>query len=336
MSAAPRFSIRMGIAGSVRALVERAREAEAAGFDQIWTGNDFLGESGLVALPAIAMATSTIRIGSGVIDPVSIHPGQIAMFAASLQELSGGRFLLGLGSGSDAFFRLAGIAAPAPVPRTRNALLAIRALTQGGSPRGIKGVTAEWAENARLRFHHPVPIYVGAMGPRMLDLTGRLADGALPLCLPPQHYRRVHAQIAAGAAAAGRSADGLDIAACLWTSVDDDGAVARTLLARQIARYAGSLSVDALTANGFDPDEFARTQRILDSEGEAAATASVSPRMLALGIAGSAADVVTQAAELLHMGVRHISFGPPLGSDRRATVGLLGARVLPALRAMRP
>ena len=102
MSAAPRFSIRMGIAGSVRALVERAREAEAAGFDQIWTGNDFLGESGLVALPAIAMATSTIRIGSGVIDPVSIHPGQIAMFAASLQELSGGRFLLGLGSGSDA------------------------------------------------------------------------------------------------------------------------------------------------------------------------------------------------------------------------------------------
>lgn len=333
MSAPPVFSIRMGIAGSVRALADRAREVEAAGFDQIWTGNDFLGESGLVALPAIAMATSTIRIGSGVIDPVSVHPGQIAMFASSMQELSGGRFLLGLGSGSDAFFRLAGLAAPAPpVPRTRDAILAIRALTQGRSPRGTKGVAAEWAENARLRVHHPVPIYVGAMGPRMLDLTGRLADGALPLCLPPQHFRRVHGQIAAGAAAAGRSVHDLDIAACLWTSVDNDPEVARRLLARQIARYAGSLSTEALAANGFDPDEFARTQRILDGEGEAAATASVSPRMLALGIAGGAADVVAGARELLALGVRHVSFGPPLGSDRAATIQLIGSHVLPELR----
>lgn len=329
-----RFSIRMGIAGNVRELAERARDAEAAGFDQIWTGNDFLGESGLVALPAIALATRTIHLGAGVIDPVSIHPGQIAMFASALQELSGGRFLLGLGAGSDAFFRRAGIAAPAPVPRTRNAILAIRALTHGESPKGIKGVTAAWAENARLRFHHPVPIYVGAMGPRMLDLTGRLADGALPLCLPPRHVRRVREQIAAGAAAAGRSVEDLDIAACLWTSVDPDREIARRLLARQIARYAGSLSVDALAANGFDPDEFARTQHILDSEGEAAATASVSPRMLALGIAGSAADVIAGAAELLAMGVRHVSFGPPLGSDRAAAIRLIGNHVLPELRRM--
>lgn len=334
MSEGQVFSIRMGTAGSVRGLADRAREAEAAGFDQIWTGNDFLGESGLVALPAMAMATSTIRIGSGVIDPVSIHPGQIAMFAASMQELSGGRFLLGLGAGSDAFFRRAGLAAAAPVPRTRDAIQVIRALTQGRSPRGVAGVASDWAETARLRFHHPVPIYVGAMGPRMLDLTGRLADGALPLCLPPQHVRNMRAQIAAGAEAAGRAVAEIDIAACLWTAVDDDRDVARGLLARQIARYAGSLSVEALAANGFDPAEFARTQRILDSEGEAAATASVSARMLGLGIAGSAAEVIDGAGELMATGVRHISFGPPLGADRGATMRLIGTKVLPALRGM--
>jgi len=330
----PRFSIRMGVAGDVRGLVQRAQEVEAAGFDQIWTGNDFLGESALVALPAIAMSTSTIRFGSAVIDPVSIHPGQIAMFASGLQELSGGRFNLGIGSGSDAFFRMAGIEAPAPVARTRNAILTVRALTQGRSPKGIKGVSADWAANARLRFHRPVPIYVGAMGPRMLDLTGRLADGALPLCLPPTQFRRVHEQIAAGAIAAGRSVDDLDIAACLWTSVDDDPDIARRLLARHIARYAGSLSLDALVANGFDPDEFDRTQRILDTDGEAAATGSVSPRMLELGIAGGTADVITRITELLAMGVRHISFGPPLGSDRTVTTRLIGTHVLPELRRM--
>ena len=79
-----------------------------------------------------------------------------------------------------------------------------------------------------------------------------------------------------------------------------------------------------------------RAQVVCGSEGEAAATASVSPRMLDLGIAGSAADVITGAAELLALGVRHISFGPPLGSDRAATLRLIGTQVLPELRRMRP
>lgn len=331
-AAGPRFSIRMGVGGDIRRLAQRAQEVEAAGFDQIWTGNDFLGEPGLVALTAIAMSTSTIHFGSAVIDPVSLHPGQIAMFASGLQDVSGGRFILGLGSGSDVFFKMAGIEAARPVPRTREAILAVRALTQGRSPAGIEGVSAGWAENAKLRFHRPVPIYVGSMGPRMLDMTGKLADGALPLCLPPTHFRRVHEQIAAGAIAAGRSVDDLDIAACLWTSVDDDAEVARRLLARHIAIYAGSLSVDALVASGFDPDEFARTQRIYDTEGEDAAVESVSAKMLELGIAGGAAEVITQVTELLDMGVRHISFGPPLGSDPIATAQLIGAEVLPELR----
>ncbi len=228
------------------------------------------GASGLVALPAIALATSTIRCGAGVIEPVSIHPGQIAMFASALQEMSGGCFILGLGAGSDAFFHLAGLAAPAPVPRTRNAILVIR---------------------------------------------------ALPLCLPPRHVLRVRDQIAVGAAAR-RSVEDLDIVASLWTAVDDDREVARGLLARQIARYAGSLSMEALAAYGFDPDVFARTQRILDSEGEAAATASVCPHMLDLGIAGSAADVITGAAELLAMtescsveAALARAYAPPAGSD---------------------
>lgn len=331
-ASAPRFSIRMSVAGDIRRLARCAQEAEAAGFDQIWTGNDFLGEPGLVALSAIAMSTSTIGFGSAVIDPVSLHPGQIAMLASGLQDLSDGRFVLGLGAGSDVFFKMAGIESARPVPRTREAILAIRALTQGRSPMGIPGVSAGWTENATLRFHRPVPIYIGAMGPRMLELTGRLGDGALPLCLPPGQFRRIHEQIAAGAIAAGRSMDDLDIAACLWTSVDDDPDVARRLLARHIARYAGSLSVDALADNGFDPDEFDRTQRIFDADGEAAAIGSVSPRMLELGIAGGAADVITRITELRDMEVRHISFGPPLGSDPAATARLIGARILPELR----
>ena len=107
--------------------------------------------------------------------------------------------------------------------------------------------------------------------------------------------------------------------------------IASTFVA-EVHKEAGSLSVDALLANGFDPDEFANTQRILDSEGETAATDSVTPKMLELGIAGSASDVITSVTELISMGVHHISFGPPLGTDRATTTHLIGTRVLPELR----
>ncbi|GAB6896968.1 LLM class flavin-dependent oxidoreductase [Kineosporia succinea] len=327
------FSIRIGGQG-VMPVVEKALLAEEAGFDQVWTGNDLFGEPGLVTLAAIALRTTRIRFGSGVIDPVSLNPAQIAMFASGLQEISGDRFLLGLGAGSDVFFSWAGITPPKPVVRTREAVLAIRELTHGRTPAGVPGTGEHWTPNARLRYHRPVPIYIGAMGPKMLDLTGRIADGALPLCLPPRHVYGVVEQLRAGAAKTGRTIDDLDVAACVWASISDDRDEARTLMARHIALYSGSLSTDALAANGLDPQEFARTQKLMLEGREDDAVASVTDSMLQLGIVGGAGDVIEQCAQLIDAGVRHISFGPPMGPDPTSAVRLIGSTVLPALRRL--
>jgi 5,10-methylenetetrahydromethanopterin reductase len=83
------FSARIGSKGGIRALVNEAVALEVAGFDQVWVSNDLFGQSGLVGLSAIAALTSRIKFGSGVLDPVTLHPVQIAMAASSLQELSG-------------------------------------------------------------------------------------------------------------------------------------------------------------------------------------------------------------------------------------------------------
>ena len=326
------FSARIG-GHSVRSVVELAVAAEETGFDQVWSGNDFLGEPGLVTLAAIATSTSRIGIGSGVLDPVTLHPGQIAMYASGLQELSGDRFVLGIGAGSDVFFGRAGIATDSPVVRTREAIIAIRELLAGRSPAGVPGAAAGWTEQAVPRVARPTPVYVGALGPRMLEMTGRLADGALALCLPPRHVHRVMEQIGVGATKAGRSIDDLDVAACLWVSISDDGDEARRLLAEHIALYSGSLSRDALAANGLDPADFARTQKLMDQDRRADAVASVTDPMLELGIAGDVDDVIDQCAALIESGVQHISFGPPLGTDRMNSIRLIGRRVLPVLRA---
>lgn len=326
------FSVRAG--GDPRTMAALAVHAEEMGFDQIWTGNDLFGEPGLIALTAMLSATETIRVGSGVIDPVSIHPVQIAQFSAGLQMFSGNRFMLGLGAGSQVFFDWAGLTPAAPVTRTRTAVRAVQALTRGESPAGLGKGFENWTDQAVLRQPAEVPVYVGAMGPKMLAMTGRYADGALPLCLPPGQVFDAREQIIAGAAAAGRDGNDLDIAACLWCSIDDDADRARWILAEHIALYSGSLSIDVLDRHGFDPEEFTHTQRLMldGNKSEAIKTVLASATMLDLGIAGGVDDVIDQCSELTGAGVRHLSFGPPMGADIARAMTLLGEKAIPVLR----
>lgn len=331
------FSVRTPIAGVAEA-AQRAAAAEAAGFDQIWFGNDVLGTSGVVAVAAAAAVTSRIGLGVGVFEPVSMHPAQVAMIAAGLQELSGGRLLLGMGAGSEVFFGEIGLSRPAPVRRTSEAIVAVRALLRGESPAGVDGAGDGWTDRARLQ-RPPAsvpPIYVGAMGPQMLAMAGRVADGALPLCLPPARFHRARTEIERGITAAGRPSSAVDLAACIWCSIDADHATARQRLAAFVTRYAGSLPVEALTEEGFDPGEFAHVHRVLVADGPEAAAAAVSADMLRLGLCGGPDEIVDQSRVLIAAGARHVSFGPPLGPEPDVAMAAIGRHVLPALRDEAP
>jgi 5,10-methylenetetrahydromethanopterin reductase len=119
-----RFSIRVNNDLPVDRLVELAGLAERAGFDQIWVSNDLFLRSAPVLLTVLAGQTTRIRIGSGIINPYSVHPAEIAMLAATLQEVSGGRFLLGLAAGAQEFLGWAGIERARPLARTGQAVRA--------------------------------------------------------------------------------------------------------------------------------------------------------------------------------------------------------------------
>ena len=162
----------------------------------------------------------------------------------------------------------------------------------------------------------PVPIYVGAMGPRMLRMAGRVADGALPLLFPPSHYRVAAAQIAEGAAIAGRDPKAIDVAACIWCSIDSDANRASNALAERIAYYGPSFSSDLLARAGLKPADF---------EGGV-----ITPPMLALGVAGGSEEMLAACTDLIADGASHISFGPPLGPDPAAAMKAL-SEVLPRL-----
>ena len=366
-----RFSLRLNNDLPVARFAALAAAAEDAGFDQVWISHDLFWRSAPVLVAAAAAATTRISLGIGIMNPYSEHPAELAMHAATLQELSAGRFLLGLGAGAREFLAWAGIDRPRPLATTRDAVLACRTLLGRGSPAadGVALATAAdpapnpaadpagdpapdpaadpapdladdpapdqlgWQPAARLRFDGPpVPIYLAAMGPRMLALAGELADGVLGLSFPPERASAAAALVRGGAEAAGRDPAAIDVPACFWCSVDDDPERAARPLAEKLAYYGPSISAVQLADAGLSPDDFVPAAAALEAGDPATARRLISDRMLRLGIAGDAAAVLERCRGLVTSGATHLSFGPPLGPDPVAAVGLLGRDVLPALR----
>lgn len=323
-----RFSIRLNNDLPAADYPELARAAEAAGFDQFWVSHDLFLRSAPVILTACALATSTIELGTCVLNPYTLHPAEIAMAAATLQEVSGGRFNLGIAAGAPDFLGWVGLAHERPLAQMRAVIGQLRACLAGEAAPG-------WESQAYLRVpvERPIPIYLGATSPGMLRLAGELADGVLPLLFPPEHLATVLPLVAEGAAKAGRPLDGIDLAACIWVSVSDDGAAAADVLRDKIAYYGHALSGYLKERLGLSDEELNAIERALQQErNPALARSLVTPQMLKIGVVGTPADLIPRLEGLVELGATHLSFGPPLGPEPLAAIELLGREVMPRFR----
>jgi len=126
-----RFSLRVNNDLTVAGCVALARAAERWGFDQLWISDDLFWRSGPVLLGAVGHATTRLEIGSGIFNPHTIHPAELAMFAATMDELTGSRFNLGVAAGAADFLGWVGITDRRPVTTMRETLTALRALLRG-------------------------------------------------------------------------------------------------------------------------------------------------------------------------------------------------------------
>ncbi len=354
------FSLRLNNDLSVREFTELAAAADDSGFDQVWVSHDLFWRSAPVLVAAAAAVTRRIRLGIGIMNPYSANPSELSMHAATLQELSDGRFLLGIGAGSEEFLAWAGLDRPRPLSAARQAVLACRALLQrvspaddpaislasaGPQPKAHSGAQPapppeggpRWQPEAHLRWDGPpVPIYLGAMGPKMLALGGEVADGVLGLSFPPERAAASAAIVRAAAREAGRDPASIDVPACFWCSIDDDQERAAAPLAEKLAYYGPSLSAAQLADCGLSPASFRPAAQALERGDTGRARELITSQMLRLGVFGDAGTIVDRCRGLAAAGASHLSFGPPLGPDPVTAVVRLGSEVLPALRADGP
>ena len=162
-------------------LVGAVIRAEEVGLDEVWIADEGISREPMTVLAAAARATSRIRLATGITSPLLRHPGALAATAATVDELSGGRFVLGLGLGGDKSLGPFGISTDRPVGVLRDAIETARAVLRGEAGPGYE-------PDAHAMAAPDVPIWVGARGPQMIRLAARLADGVfLSGCSPQQH-----------------------------------------------------------------------------------------------------------------------------------------------------
>jgi len=238
-----------GVGAGPAGYAELAREAERQGYDSVWSAEGF-GTDPVGLLAWIAAQTTTIGLGTAVAQLSSRSPVTAAMTAATLAQISGGRFRLGLGpSGPKVTEGWHGQPYRQPLARTRDYVAVLR-MALAGRPVQYAGETitlpVPGSTVEPMAMHvpaqlPPVPVYLAGLGPKSIALAGEIADGWLPVHCPPEFVAASRAQLAAGAARAGRSLAGFDVAAMTFVAVDEDDALARDMMRPLLALYLGGM-----------------------------------------------------------------------------------------------
>lgn len=331
----------------VKKLFRIAKVNEEAGFDSIWVPDHLLFiPPGIVpeawsTLAATAAVTEKAALGTCVTDPHRYHPAVLAQKVATVDQISGGRAILGLGAGEAMNLEPFGIEWKKPVSKLTEAVTIMRKLWSGEV---LNYEGRFWRlKDAFLQINPvrgTVPIYFGANGPRTLRLTGEMADGWLSIPLSPRLYKERLKLVKEGAGKAGRSWDDIDTGVYLYTSVTEKAEDAH----KQIEKIRSQVipSPELLREAGYDvelPEELQSIsyfKALLNSEwvekflayGELIPTEAA----IEFSIAGTAEDCTNKIDEFIKAGVKHFLL-LNVGPDPRQVMKAYSEEIIPYFKS---
>ena len=247
--------------------MELAKYAEEKGFEAVWQAESRLVRDAIVPMAAYAAVTERIKIGSGVINNWTRNIGLLAATFLTLDDLAPNRIICGIGAWWDPLAKNVGIDRRKPLKAMRETIYVMRKLlnmervTFHGEFHHVDGIELDVVHGRREPRN--VPIYIGATGPKMMELAGEIADGVvLNYCVPPEYNDMAMEHLEKGARKAGRSVDDLDRPQLVVCSVDYDRQKAldgaRALLTQYLAQQP-----HIAKASGVKPEVVQEIQSIL-------------------------------------------------------------------------
>lgn len=329
-----RFGVLVQAVDPPEEFVALVRRVEELGFDHLWVADSSLHARCAFSYLTLAAVSSTrLRLGTGITHPVTRHPAVVANALAALQDISGGRAVLGVGAGDRPVLELG--LRPAPVAAIEDMVTLTRRLFTGEEVT-FDG-TGFRTERARLVAPpaSPVPVYVAASGPRTLTLAGRVADGVImQVGADPRCVDAGLADVRSGLEAAGRDPAEVDVSVLLYGAVDPDRQRARDA-ARPFAAWVPQTVPRYCDLAGI-PREDVEAVRSRYTGGELMkakeAAAAVTDAMLdAFTLSGTPQECRDRVARIVEAcGVRHVTFFP-MGVDRLASIERFASAILPDL-----
>jgi 5,10-methylenetetrahydromethanopterin reductase len=291
--------------------------AEKYGFNTIWVTHHFNNQDVYIILATIANYTEKILLGPGITNPYTYNPVLNASALLSLDKVSGGRAVLGIGAGDSATLSCLGIKRNNPVKAVEESVTIIRELWSG-KPVTYEGEIFKIKEaSLNIKASRKIPIYIGAQGPKMLAMAARVGDGVLINASHPRDVKYAVKQIK-------KVDNNTEIIAFTCFSVDEDSEKARKA-AKPIVAFIVAGAPDAiLKRHEISVGEIERVKRLLNQKMFKKAFNAVSDRMIdSFSIYGTPEDCLSKVERLAELGVSQIVVGSPIGPNKKDSLKMV-------------
>jgi 5,10-methylenetetrahydromethanopterin reductase len=317
---------------NVKQVVKFCKLAESKDIDYAWITNHYNNRHCYPTLAMIAKETTTLQMGPGIMNSFTDTPAAMASFLCTLEEISDGRAVLGIGPGDLSTLPKLNIQAEKPVARLEEAIAVIRSLCAGDtvSTPQMNFFKYDGAKLTGVNLPDKkkgVKVYVGAQGPKVQELAGRVGDGALINASNPKDFQVAIPIIKKATDARGKK--GFDIGAYTAMSIDQDAKKARNAAKIVAAFIAAGSPPELLTRHGLNLDNVAKVKAALGKFDFKTVGELISDKEIdAFTIAGTPEMVKQKCNDLTKAGVTQIIFGSPLGPDMTNSIRLLGKYIV--------
>jgi 5,10-methylenetetrahydromethanopterin reductase len=308
-----------------------AIQAERGGFSNLWITDHFNNRNVYVALTTAAIYTNKIVLGPGVTNPYMVSPVFTAQAVAALDELAPARVVLGIGAGDKTTLASVGVEMRKPLTTIKEAVSIIRKMTSGenvvfeGEVFQIAGAKFFFKPKGR------IPIYIGAQGPKMLALAGKIGDGVLINACHPKDVEYAVSCVKEGVSEAGKPFSGLDVAAYTSFSVHEDLKKASKAAVPVVAFIVAGSPSQVLERHGIDVEKAGEIREALKANDWGRAFGAVSQGMIeAFSVCGTPGTCIERISQLLKSGISQFVVGSPVGPKVRKAIDLISREIIPS------
>jgi 5,10-methylenetetrahydromethanopterin reductase len=310
-----------------------AIQAEKTGFDCLWITDHFNNRNVYVSLAIVSAYTNRIKFGPGVTNPYLAHPVVTAQAVATLNEVAPGRVVCGLGVGDKTTLQMVNIEQSKPLATIRESVRIIREIASGRTLE-MQGEIFK-ASGAKLTFKvaNPVPVFIGAQGPKMLALAAEIGDGVLINASHEKDVENAVKSVREGADRAGKKLEDLSISAYTSFSIASSPDKALKAVVPVVAYIVAGAPEMILEQHGISVELASKIRDAIVHAQWKEAFSYVDNNMVeAFSICGTPGTCIEKISKLVKVGVNQIVVGSPIGPNMRQSINTIATEVFPHFR----